>query len=122
MLMTRDLLKPFEDHATYCPPELYDKPVPEEDVKTLKIAIRLYIRQLKKYEERAQDMYEDMRMWGAPIEDFREDGYFDTDRDAYKDIVNLFPELASKYFVGFSPLYGKEASHGMGRYDRYGGL
>ncbi len=121
MLTTIQILEPFSK-GSVCPPELYERTVPKSDVKQLKIVIRLYMRQLAKYEKWSNDSYEEMSAWGAPTEDFAEDGYFDTDRNAYADIVKLFPKLAAKYFVGFSPKYGKQAPHGMGRYDRYGGL
>lgn len=62
MLSTAQILEPYSK-GQICPPELYNRPVPNRDLKPLKIAIRLYMRQLRKYEEQSQEMYKEMRMW-----------------------------------------------------------
>jgi hypothetical protein len=120
LIRTEDYMNLFSRYGEV--PELYPLAVPEEDREELKAAVRFYCKEVKAERERCSDMYEDMRMMGAPTEDFAEDGTFDADVHALATTAKRFPEMTQKYFVGFSPKYNKVAPYGMGRYDRFGGL
>lgn len=122
MVTTCDIAAPFMRQLGELTPELYDREVPDWEVGLLKKAIRFYRKRLAWHSQDNDSAYDEMSAMGAPMEDFAEDGFFQSDRQALADVRKLYPEIAERYFVGFSPMYGKPAPNGMGNYDRYGGL
>ncbi len=90
----------------------------EKDKQQLIKAIKYYIKKYKMLSEEYENEDEENNMPG-----YRE--YIRNnppDVTAYNNTKKKFPEIVDKYFIGFSRIYGQEAPHGMGRYDRYGGL
>lgn len=100
-------------------PELFNREILKTHKAIMKKAIRYFTRREKRWEKVQEETGEEMRAWGAPVEDFPEQTEYWPYRKAYTETVKKYP-VAKLYIMLPARTAGQDTVYG--KRDFYGGL